>query len=349
MTAGAEPVVSVIILNYNGRPWLERCLASLRDQTISGSLEIIVADNASSDGSDRLAEALLRGWPNTRLLPHGANLGYCEGNNRAARVARGRWLFFLNNDTWLERDCLEKLLAEVGARQAAAATPRVLDYDDDTFQSLGAAGYDVFGLPSTRRPHADTRNVLMPEGCGYLIARSLFEQLGGFDAELFMYSDELDLSWRVWISGHEAIAVPAARLHHRGAVHANPRGEAKVVELRTSDRKRFYANRNGLLVLLKNARGFLLLLVPLQLALLACEALAGLVLVRRWSFVRRAYLDAAADCWRLRPHIRAERRRIRQLRRRGDAWMLRFLCWRPNRLDELRRVFRLGLPKVTPG
>ena len=230
---------------------------------------------------------------------------------------------------------------------AGAAAPLILNYEDDSFQSLGAFGFDLFGLASTRAYATQTRQVFMPEGCAYLIQRELFQALGCFDPEFFMFADEFDLSWRVWISGHQAVAVPAAKLHHRGAAQVNPAGGGAAVEFRTSDIKRFYANRNSLLVLLKNAQHLLLLLVPLQLGLLVLEALAGLLLVRRWSFVKRAYWDAVADCWRLREHILAERRRIRQFRRRGDLWMLRFLRWRLNRWDEIQRLRRFGVPKVT--
>jgi hypothetical protein len=89
-----------------------------------------------------------------------------------------------------------------------------------------------------------------------------------------------------------------------------------------------------------------LLLVPLQLGLLAVEALGMSLLVRRWSFIRRAYLDALFDCWRMRSHILGERRRIREFRRRGDFWMLRFLQPRLNRWREFRRCRRFGMPKV---
>ena len=187
----------------------------------------------------------------------------------------------------------------------------------------------------------------MPEGCAYLIERTLFEALGGFDSEFFMYVDEFDLSWRVWITGHQAVAVPRARLHHRGAAQVNPQGGAKMVEFRTSDTKRFYANRNSLLVLLKGARHLLLLAALLQVGLLGIEALASMVLIRRWAFVRRAYIGALADAWRLRGHVLAERRRLRPLRRRGDWAMLRFLKWRLNRWDEIQRLRQFGLPKVT--
>jgi GT2 family glycosyltransferase len=343
----APPRVSVIVLNYNGARWLERCLDSLRAQTIFGQVEVLVADNVSTDGSDRLAARLMQGWPGGRFIQHAQNLGYCEGNNRGADPACGEYLLFLNNDTWLEPDCLERLLAEVQKAGAAAACPLVLNYDDDSFQSLGAFGFDLFGLASTRAQSAVTREVLMPEGCAYLIRRDLFWQIGGFDSVFFMYADEFDLSWRVWVSGHRAVGVPSAGLHHRGAAQVNPAGGGATVEFRTSDTKRFYANRNSLLALLKSAKHFLLLLVLMQLALLGLEALAAVVLVRRWSFVKRAYLGAVADCWRLRSHILAERRRIGQFRRRGDLFMLRFLRLRPNRWDEFQRLRRLGPPKVT--
>jgi GT2 family glycosyltransferase len=301
----------------------------------------------STDGSDQLGEKLMRGWSNGRFMQHGANLGFCEGNNRAALPAVGRYLFFLNNDAWLEPDCLDVLLRETERMQADAAMPLVMNFDDDSFQSLGAGGFDVFGLTTARLPHADTREVLMPEGCAYLIRRELFESLGGFDADFFMYADEFDLSWRVWVSGGRAVAVPAARLHHRGAANVNPQGGGTVVEFRTSDTKRFYTNRNNLLVLLKNAQHVLLLVALLQAGMLVLEAVVGLLVVRRWRFIKRSYWDAFTGCWRLRRHIFAERKRVRSFRRRSDWWMLRFLRKRLNRWDELQRMRQFGMPKVT--
>ena len=123
--SSAQPIVSVIILNYNGARWMERCLNSLKTQTIFPQLEVIVADNLSSDGSDQLSQELLVNWPNGRFVQNGENLGFCEGNNRPARLARGEFLLFLNNDTWLEPDCLDRLLNEVHRLGVQAATPLV--------------------------------------------------------------------------------------------------------------------------------------------------------------------------------------------------------------------------------
>ena len=102
-------------------------------------------------------------------------------------------------------------------------------------------------------------------------------------------------------------------------------------------------------MLLKNCQHLLLLLVFLQVGLLTAEMFALWALTRRWSHVRRAYLDALRDCWRMRHYVRAERARLNRVRRRGDFWMLRFARARLNRWGEFQRFRRLGLPKVDCG
>jgi GT2 family glycosyltransferase len=344
---GFAPLISVIVLNYNGSAWLERCLTSVRKQTLFDQVEIIVADNGSSDQSDLLAAKLMEDWPGARTLHNHANLGYSEGNNRAAASARGRYLLFLNTDTWLEPDCIERLLEEMRAADASVAAPRVLAYADDTLHAdANGGGFDIFGLACKPALWRARREVFVAVGCSLLIEADLFRALGGFDPEFFMYADEYDLCWRVWLSGKKVISAPSARVHHRGAAAVNPRGCEQVTEIRTSDTKRFYANRNHLLVLLKNSQHLLLVLVPLQLLMLAAEAVFCAALTHRWSHVRLSYLAALRDCWRLRRHIFAERRRLKKIRRHGDFWMLRFLRARINRWDELQRWRKLGLPKV---
>jgi GT2 family glycosyltransferase len=333
-------------LTFNGTPWLEACLRSLREQTLAEEFEIIVADNASSDSSSSLASQLLDGCENGHALRIGTNLGYSAGNNYAGERARGKYLLFLNHDTWLEPDCLEKLMDEVKTSGAAVASPLVLDYSSDTVQTAGWSGFDIFGFLSGPTNLRSTGETFIASGCAMLVEARLFRQLGGFDPTFFMYADEYDFCWRAWLAGSRVIVARSARAHHRGAVEVNPRGYRSVVELRTSDTKRHYANRNGLLVLLKNCQHLLLCLLPLQLGLLTLEALVTGFLTRRWTHVRRAYLDVLADCWKLRRHILAERRRIRSVRKCGDFWMLRFLRAGLNRWGELRRWRVFGCPQI---
>ncbi len=340
------PKISVIILNYNGMAWLPRCLESLERQTIFPEIEVIVTDNASSDGSDRFAEEWFQRLGRGRLVQNGANLWYCGANNNGAAVATGEFLLFLNNDTWLERDCLEKLYEEVTAAGANAATPWVLDYDNDRFQSCGGMGLDLFGLPTHGQPPSHTAEIFTSNGCSLYIRAETFRKIGGFPPELLIYADETDLSWRVWIAGGKVVAVPAARLHHRGAAVVNPQGKTQTVESRTSETKRFLTNRNGILFLLKNSQHILLLLLIPHLLLLLAEAGVSLVLTRRWSYMRKSYLSAIVQAFRMREHVREWRRRIRGFRQRGDFWMLRFLRLRPSRWAEVERLFKFGPPKV---
>ncbi len=340
------PLVSVIISNKNGARWLSRCIESVRQQTIVEQLEIIVVDNRSEDDSAGLARRELATFPRATVIENAEDKGFTGGNNVGAAAARGRVSFFLNNDAWLERDCLAVLIPAMDAAGADAATPLVLDYDDDTFQNIGSSGLDWFGLTDISQPLAQPAERFGFPGCGFLMRTDAFHRLGGFDEAHFTYAEETDLSWRVWIAGGKIVGIPAARMHHRGAAGVNPAGYTRIVESRTSETKRYLANRNGILFLMKNCQHILLLLLIPHLLLLLAEALASLVLVRRWSYVRKSYLAAMADAFRLLPHVCRWRRRIAGFRKRGDFWMLRFLRWKPSRWVEVRNLFQFGIPKV---
>lgn len=344
--SSSQPKISVVILNYQGRAWLPRCFESLETQTIIRDVEVIVADNKSSDGSDQMAEEWIARVGRGRFVQNGANLYFCEGNNRGAAAATGEYLLFLNNDAWLEPDCLERLYAGVAASGAAAAAPRVMDYEDDAFQTFGGSGFDIFGIGLSQRPTPDSVEIFAAPGCSLLISAAIFRKIGGFDPTFLMYGDESDLCWRVWIAGGRIVTIPGARVHHRGAADVNPAGETKVVEYRTSETKRYLTNRNGILGILKNSQHILLLLLVPHLLLLALEACACFALVRRWSFIRKSYLGAVADAFGMWPHVRAWRRRIKAFRARGDFGMLRFLKCEFGRWSEIRRLFRAGPPKV---
>jgi hypothetical protein len=341
-----NPRVSIVVLNYNGVEWLPKCFTSLKAQSIVADMEVIMVDNCSTDASVPTARSLLADFPMACIIRNPSNLGFCEGNNVGARAAQGKYLLFLNNDTWLEPDCMKLLLDGTEQAGAVASTPYVLNYPDNSFQDFGFFGFDVFGLPSSSGPVTATREIFIPGGCSYLIRTDVFMQVGQFDAEFFIYSDDSDLSWRVWIAGYKVAGIYPAKVHHRGAAGVNPQGGIQVVEFRTNDRKRFLTNRNSLLTLLVNGQHLILLAVIPQTCLLLLETLVGSVLLKRWSFVRASFWNALLDCWRLRGHIAARRRQVAGFRKRSDFWMLRFFRLRLNRWWEIKRLFRFGLPRV---
>jgi len=344
-------LVSVVISNKNGVQWLPRCLESVRRQTIAGQIEIIFVDNVSTDDSVALARKLLAGFPQSTIIENKQDLGFTGGMNTGAFAAAGEGVFLLSNDTWLEDDCLEQLVRVVTELKADAAMPLVMDYADNSIQTLGADGLDLLGFASVspvpeQKARTETVDVFMVAGCGFWVRTEVFKKLGGFDTGHFMFAEETDLSWRVWLAGGKIIRVPASHMHHRGAAGVNPAGETKIVESRTSETKRYLANRNNLLVLLKNSQHILLLLVIPHVLVLLLEAVASLVVIPRWSYVRKSYLTAIADAFGMWGHVREWRRRIKGFRKRSDFAMLRNLRLRPGRWDEVKRFFQFGMPKV---
>lgn len=346
LETAAFPLISVVILNYNGLDWLPRCFASIEQQTVFSKIEVIVVDNASTDGSAKYSEAWVKKIQRGRFIQNQTNLFFCGGNNVGAAAATGEFLLFLNFDLWLEPDCLEKFYHEIIKAGADCGAPFVMNYDDNSFQGCGASGLDLFGLPTQMAEPDRTREIFVAYGCSLLIRRELFQKIGAFPEEFLMYDEETDVCWRVWIAGGKVITVYPARLHHRGAALANPAGKTKMAEARTNETKRYLANRNGILLLLKHSQHFFLLLLIPRLGLLLTEALVGLLIIRRWGFIKKSYLDAIGDAFRMLPEVRAWRRRIRGFRQRGDFGMLRFLRLMPSRWTELKRIFKFGAPKI---
>jgi N-acetylglucosaminyl-diphospho-decaprenol L-rhamnosyltransferase len=261
----------------------------------------------------------MKSWPNGRFVPTGGNYGFGGGCNFGARVARGKYLFFLNPDVWFETNCLEALVQHAEASSAKVFSAVELGYDNQEFMpgshGQGAPGFDIFGCTTAPSPK-ENLDQLFAIGSFYFIERNLFEKLGGFDDVFFVYGEEMDLSWRARIAGESIELVRAARVHHAASGCTDTTG-------RTNEFRRFHANRNQILMLLKNSNGPLLLLVFTQILLITVEAVAGALLSRSSSFIRMSLFKPIASCWQLRGYIREQRRKIRGYRQRGDWWITR--------------------------
>lgn len=339
--------ISLVILNYNGARWLDRCLESICTQTAINQLEVIITDNGSTDASREICERYATRVPALRFINNGKNLWYCEANNIGAAAAQSPLIFILNNDLWLEPNCVETLLqAAVASPQTQLFSPRVCNYDDNSFQGFGALGLDWFGICASTPDHSTPRRLFSGFGCAFVIRKDFFFKIGAYPPELLIYGDELDLGWRVWAAGGQVLSTPSACVHHRGAAVANPAGGTSHVELRTNEMKRFLSVRNGILLLLKNCQHILLLLLIPHLLMLFVEAAFFLIATRNWKFVRNSYGRGIAEAFRMTAHVGEWRKKIKGLRQHGDFWMLRFLHIKPARFAELTVIFTLGAPKV---
>ncbi len=216
-----SPFVSVIIPNYNGQALLPTCLDALRRQTYPAeSFEVIVVDDASSDGSVALLAAAYR---DVRVVALAQNAGFVAACNAGAAAAQGDVLVLLNNDTEAEPGWLAALVqALVEHPEAGSAASKMLLFDRrDTLHTTGdLMGRD--GIPRNRgvwekdTGQYDTDRWVFG-ACGGAAAyrRVAWEQAGGFDPRLWMYMEDVDLAWRLQLLGWRCIYAPAARVYHQ--------------------------------------------------------------------------------------------------------------------------------------
>lgn len=285
------PRVSVVIVTWNGRALLERFLPSVL-ATDYPDLEVVVADNASTDGTP---EWLAATHPAVRLVRHPENWLFARGNNVAVAQTSGELVCLLNNDVEVPPGWLHPLVAALDdAPDVAAVQPKLLQHvDRRRFEYAGASGgfLDALGYPFTRGrlfstleddrgQYDDARDVCWATGACLLVRRAAWDAAGGLDERFGMHMEEIDLCWRLWRLGWRVRVEPRAEAYHLGGASL-PQGDP---------RKARYNFRNGLLMLYKN-------LPP-----------------SRWAAVarRRRALDAVAALRALAGGHSSEARAIRQ-------------------------------------
>ena len=297
-----EPVASVVVLNFNGRRWLSGCLGALAAQRDAPPFETIVVDNASSDGS---VDEIRASWPDVRLVPLASNVGFAAGNNAGARDARGDWLVFLNNDTRAEPDWLARLFAAaseysgcdlIASRLVFMDDPSVIDSAGDGYLRAGGAFKHGHGAPA--EAFASPREVFGACGGAFMIRRTAFEALGGFDPRFFMNYEDVDLSYRARLRGMRTWYAADAIVRHAGGASLGVVSPAAV----------FYGQRNLEWTWIKNTpRGLLRRTAFAHI----CYSLAGIahyIRIGRGGPVLRAKWAAL----RTLPAVLADRRRVQQ-------------------------------------
>jgi N-acetylglucosaminyl-diphospho-decaprenol L-rhamnosyltransferase len=323
-----EPFVSVIVVNYNGRHFLAECLSALERQTLPRHrYEVLLIDNGSVDDSADFARLY---FPGVRVIEAGANLGFTGANNLGFRLARGRYVVLLNNDTRPEPGWLAALVAAADGGRVGGVTSRVLFRDEPgQINSTGLVLYrdgrggdrDLRRLdtPDTRRPD----EVFGGCGASLLLTRELIDDVGGFDPTLFMYYEDLDLAWRARLRGWRFVYAPDAVVHH---VCGGSTGGESPLLLRQVE-------RNRTLVSLRNAPAFLAVWAGVGLVLRT-----GRLLVRFFRSTGnrptaahlRAMVAAVGSVVARLPMTLLERYRVRVAERRcPDRAVTRFVRARP--------------------
>jgi GT2 family glycosyltransferase len=215
------PLVSAIVVTYRGHLYVDRCLSSLAAGSC-GPAEILVVDNGSGDGT---AEAVAERFPDVRLLANGRNLGYGGACNLAAAASHSEYLAIVNQDVESTPGWIDALVTALEHHpEAGLATPTVLIRDESRVNACGNAphytGITVCrGYGRAIGGSAHPQEVPAISGAAFVVRRSVYEALGGFDAAFFLYFEDTDLSLRAQLAGWRCLWVPTAVVLHDFAPH----------------------------------------------------------------------------------------------------------------------------------
>jgi GT2 family glycosyltransferase len=242
------PKISVIIPTWNSAKMIHQCLGCLAQQTVR-DFEIIIIDNASSDES---VKKLKEKWSNLtlQLKKLEVNNGYAIANNIGARLAHGKWLALLNADAFPEPDWLEKLLkaseehpefSVFASRQIQANSPELLDGAGDAYHMTGLAWRQHYNQ-LVKEYGYQSGEVFSACPTAALYSREEFLKVGGFDEDYFSYFEDVDLGFRLRLSGAKCLYVPEAVVHHVGSASTGKRSDFSV----------YYGYRNMIWTFVKN-------------------------------------------------------------------------------------------------
>lgn len=252
------PLVSIIIVNWNGSRHLPECLDSLAAQTFS-DFEVIVVDNGSSDGSVAL---LQRVYPWVKLIKLDRNTGFATGNNNGLIHASGEYIVTLNNDTHADPQWLSTLVSVADNNpHAGMIGSRICSHrDQDRIDSLGfGVCRDGMSRGMFRRQKFSSlqlsrvEEILFPSACVALYRRSMLDQTGFFDDDFFAYAEDTDLGLRCRLAGWQALLATDAVVYHKYSMTGGAFSPLKL----------YLVERNHYWVAVKNFPMGMLLLVPL--------------------------------------------------------------------------------------
>lgn len=293
--------VSAIIVNYNGRQFVQDCLTSLLSQSRAVN-EVIVVDNASTDGSMQQLEA---DFPSIKAIALEHNVGFPAACNRGIQEATSDLIAILNNDVILEQQWLQSLLSEVAppwsfwaSRIVFAAEPQRIDSAGDGMAVVGAA-YKI-GHGDLVDKHKTAREVFGPCAAAALYRRSMLEALNGFDEDFFLIYEDADLNMRARLLGFRCLYVPDAVVHHMVNTSIRTFSHTYV----------YYGHRNSEYLFWKNMPTPLLLCYLPERILFNLLSFFYFLLKGRGSSFLRAKLDcvlARSEILRKRKVIQKER------------------------------------------
>ena len=303
---------AVVILNWNGKHWLEKFLANVIRNSLN--TEVIVADNNSTDES---VAYLKENYPNIRIIHNDGNYGYAKGYNLALRQIDAEYFVLLNSDIQVTKDWTCPIIELMEKDQSiAACQPKILDYNNkNKFEYAGASGgfIDKFGYPFCRgrmfddleedkEQYNDGTEVFWATGACLFVRASHFFEAGELDEDFFAHQEEIDLCWRLKNKGYKIMVEPKSEVYHVGGGTLNVGSPFKT-----------HLNfRNNLYMLFKNLPlSSLFIIIPIRLVL---DGIASITFLRNKQGINHffAVMKAHFSFYFEIPKLIVKRRKISQ-------------------------------------
>jgi GT2 family glycosyltransferase len=333
------PLISVCIANYNGMEVIDDCLRSVLDQKGRISVEILVHDDASNDGSD----AYVRDhYPDVRLIISEKNVGFCIANNRMAAASSGKYLLLLNNDAALCPDALQTLLDE--ASRPGKPAIMTLPQFDATSGMLVDRGclLDPFFNPVPNL-NAECQDVAMVIGACLWTPKSLWDELGGFPPWFASIAEDMYLCCRARLAGYRVYVLRSSGYRHR---QGKSFGGNRAIDgqLQTTYGRRSLSERNKTYVMVLMSPSLqLAIILPVHLALIGMEGLTIALLKLETRVWIEIYYPVFKGIWGKRRKLFEARREIQRTRKISlKDWLKAFVKF-PRKIQML---VRYGIPVI---
>lgn len=262
-----EPLVSVIIVNWNGRVYLEDCLGSLSKISYQ-NIEVIFVDNASSDDSVAYVK---QHYPKIKIIVNSKNLGFAEGQEGAFKKCKGSAVLLLSMDTIVEKDFLAELVKNLySSNDIGAVQPKLLMYPQKhKIDSIGSF-FLMSGMlyhfgrekGSTEPMFNRSMEIFSAKGACILFRKETLDKTGLFDKDYFAYFEETDLCHRIWLAGYRILYAPSAIVYHKGGGSSKQINYGYIL---------FHSDKNRLCTYIKNLSfSYILQVIPKTLLLYFC-------------------------------------------------------------------------------
>jgi GT2 family glycosyltransferase len=283
-----SPFISIIILNYNGKKFLDECLTSIFN-TKYENFEVILVDNGSSDGSVEYVKEKFGEKEKLKILALNQNMGFAKGNNEGFKIAKGEYIIFLNNDVRVKENWLKELIKVMERKpDIGAAQPKIL-LDDGVHIDAAGCFIDYMGrvyqrgvFEKDKGQYNSIDEVFYAKGAAIIVRRKVLEEVGIFDPDYFLYYEETDLCWRIWLKGYKVVYIPNSIIYHKGGATVGKKRSPEAI---------FHARKNHIATLIKNyeLKNLIKYSIPLIIRMLMY---ATKLFLQKKSSIGKAYIRA---------------------------------------------------------